>query len=106
MTIPTAPANLVATAASSSQINLTWADNSNNETGFKVERAPGGTTNFVEITTVGSNVMSHQNTGLSASTSYSYRVRAYNSAGDLQHIRIRRRATTQAAVTIPTAPAV
>jgi hypothetical protein len=37
--IPAAPTNLTATAASSSQINLSWTDNSNNETGFKVERS-------------------------------------------------------------------
>src|SRR6266536_796321 len=35
---PAAPTNLTATAASSSQINLSWTDNSNNETGFKVDR--------------------------------------------------------------------
>src|SRR5262249_55465602 len=36
---PAAPSGLSATAASSSQINLTWADNSANESGFVVERA-------------------------------------------------------------------
>ena len=39
VTIPNAPSSLTATAASSSQINLAWTDNSTNETGFKVERA-------------------------------------------------------------------
>jgi hypothetical protein len=44
---PAAPTNLVATAVSSSQINLTWTDNSNNETGFKIERCIGsGCTSF------------------------------------------------------------
>jgi hypothetical protein len=73
-----APGNLNATAASSSQINLSWNDYSNNEQGFRIERAPGGTSNYSEITTVGANVNSYQSTGLSASTSYTYRVRAYN----------------------------
>ena len=38
-TVPTAPSGLTATAASSSQINLSWTDNSNNETGFKIDQA-------------------------------------------------------------------
>ncbi|MFH1377354.1 MAG: nucleoside hydrolase-like domain-containing protein, partial [Planctomycetota bacterium] len=40
--VPSAPSNLVATTASSSQINLTWNDNSSNETGFRIERSTGG----------------------------------------------------------------
>jgi len=77
-----APGNLTATVASSSQINLSWTDNSSNEQGFRIERAPGGTTNFVEITTVGANVSTYQNTSLSSSTSYTYRVRAYNGSSN------------------------
>ncbi len=37
-TVPTAPSGLTAAAASTSQINLSWVDNSNNETGFYIER--------------------------------------------------------------------
>ena len=37
--VPTAPSGLTATAVSSSQINLSWTDNSNNETGFKIDQA-------------------------------------------------------------------
>ncbi|HWQ31255.1 MAG TPA: hypothetical protein VNQ79_00105, partial [Blastocatellia bacterium] len=47
---PAAPTSLTATAASSSQINLAWTDNANNEDGFKIERCQGsGCTNFAEI---------------------------------------------------------
>jgi hypothetical protein len=82
-TVPTAPSNLVATAASRSQINLTWTDNSTNETGFKIERCRGSScTNFSQITTVGANVTSYSNTGLSSNTAYRYRVRAYNTVGN------------------------
>jgi hypothetical protein len=37
-TPPNAPTNLTLTVVSSSQINLSWSDNSDNETGFKIER--------------------------------------------------------------------
>jgi len=78
---PTSPSNLIATAISSSQINLSWQDNSNNETGFKIERKIAGGS-YSQITTVGANVTSYQNTGLSPNTTYYYRVRAYNDAGN------------------------
>ena len=44
---PAAPSGLSATAVSSSQINLAWTDNANNETGFKIESCQGaGCSNF------------------------------------------------------------
>jgi len=50
---PTAPSSLTATAASTSQINLAWADNSSNETGFKIERKTGSGGTYSQIATVG-----------------------------------------------------
>jgi len=80
---PNAPSNLVANASSSSQVDLTWIDNSANESGFKIERCNGaGCTNFRQIASVGVNVSTYSNTGLKRNTSYSYRVRAYNSSGN------------------------
>jgi carboxypeptidase T len=103
-TPPAAPGNLAATAASSSQINLSWTDSDSSEAGFKIERCSGaGCSNFTQIATTGANVSSFANTGLTASTSYSYRVRAYNSAGDSSYSNTAS-ATTQAAPAIPTAP--
>src|SRR5262249_51807923 len=80
---PAAPNSLSATAASSSLVNLTWADNSDNEDGFMIERCQGsGCSNFAEIARVGANAISFSNTGLAAGASYSYRVLAYNNSGD------------------------
>jgi C1A family cysteine protease len=80
---PSAPGGLTATTAGSNQINLAWKDNSSNEGGFKIERCQGsGCSGFSEVTTVGAGITSYNNTGLTTNTSYSYRVRAYNSAGD------------------------
>ena len=81
-TIPAAPGSLTATAVSSSRIDLSWADNSNNEEGFRIESCQGsGCTNFAQIATVGANVQTYSNTGLTAGVTYTYRVRAYNSGG-------------------------
>ena len=69
-----APSKLSAAANSATQINLTWADNSDNETGFSVERYDGF--GFVVVGTVGANATSWADAGRTASTDYSYRVRA------------------------------
>jgi hypothetical protein len=101
---PSAPSGLTAAAASSGQINLTWVDNATDETGFKIERCTGaGCSNFAQIATVGANVASYSNTGLTGSTSYSYRVRAYNASGDSDYSNTAS-AVTQAAPALPAAP--
>ncbi|MGD0649829.1 MAG: fibronectin type III domain-containing protein [Verrucomicrobiia bacterium] len=97
---PKAPTNLAATAVSTNQINLSWTDNSNNETGFKVERAldnggiPGP---WTQIATVGANITSYSDTGVSADTRYWYRVRAYKNGGDSAY-------SNQASATTPPPP--
>ncbi|MEK7238573.1 MAG: fibronectin type III domain-containing protein, partial [Nitrospirota bacterium] len=81
-TSPTPPSGLSATAISSSQINLSWTDNSNNETGFKIERKIDVGGIYSQIAIVGANVITYSDTGLTAGTTYYYRVSAYNSFGD------------------------
>jgi hypothetical protein len=76
-----APSGLSGTAISSSQIRLTWADNSTNETGFKIERSINAAP-FTQIAMAGADITKFTNTGLTSSTSYSYRVRAYNAYGN------------------------
>jgi phosphodiesterase/alkaline phosphatase D-like protein len=101
-TAPAAPTTLAATAASSSQINLTWADASSNETGFVVERSTSSTFTSPVTTNVAANATSLQVTGLSASTQYFFRVKAVN--GSLSSaFSNTANATTQAPA--PTAPA-
>lgn len=79
---PNAPSNLTATTASSSTINLTWTDNSNNEDGFRLERKTGAGGTYALIATLPAGQTGYSNSGLSASTIYFYRIRAYNSAGN------------------------
>lgn len=78
--IPLAPTNLVATVISSTQINLSWKDNSTTETGFKIERKVGSG-NYSVISNGTTDVTVYRDSGLLASTSYTYRVSSFNSAG-------------------------
>jgi len=81
---PAAPSALTATATSTSNINLAWTDNSSDETGFAIERCSGvGCTNFAPLTTTAANAVAYADSGLSASTSYTYRVKAVNATLNL-----------------------
>ncbi|MHC4742898.1 MAG: fibronectin type III domain-containing protein, partial [Planctomycetota bacterium] len=80
--IPAAPSNLSATAVARTQIDLSWTDNADNETGFKIERSKRVNTNFVQIDTVGADVTSYSDTTAKKNTLYYYRVRATNAHGD------------------------
>lgn len=79
---PAAPTDLTAVAASQIQIDLSWADNSDDESGFKIERSPNGASGWTRIYTTTTDVTRYSNTGLDCSTTYYYRVRAYNANGD------------------------
>ncbi|MCA9936863.1 MAG: fibronectin type III domain-containing protein [Anaerolineales bacterium] len=78
---PAEPTNLAATAVSQTQINLTWNDNADDETSYRIERSPTGTTGWVEIDTAAANATSYSDTSLTCNSTYYYRVRAYR-AGD------------------------
>ena len=78
-----APTNLVATATSTSEIDLTWDDNATNETGYEIERCTGsGCSSWALIATTGAGASSYGDTNLSSNTTYNYRTRAVNTAGE------------------------
>ncbi len=76
---PQTPANLAAQAVSAHQIDLQWSDQSDNETGFLIERCAGaGCNDFAQVGATAANIASFSDADLTAGTSYSYRVRATN----------------------------
>ncbi len=81
--IPMAPSNLVATGSTGDQIDLSWSDNAFNEEGFKIERNDGA--GFFQLTTTGPNVTLYSDTGLMHSTTYTYRIHAFSSAGESEY---------------------
>ena len=97
-----APSNLALAVESHSQIKLTWTDNSNNETGFEIERSLNGTT-FASIQTVAVGIAEYTNTGLTPSTKYYYRVRALGTPINSIYTSIAN-ATTQVDPNLPVAP--
>jgi hypothetical protein len=80
---PSAPSNVNATQSSSnSNITITWTDNSDNETGFRIERSVNSGS-YSLVTTVSSNTTSYTDTGAKTKgNTYRYRVRAFNSEFD------------------------
>jgi subtilase family serine protease len=84
---PAAPASLSATAISSARIDLAWSDLSTDELGFSIERCVGTTADcaasgaFAQAGQAAANATTWSDTGRSGSTTYSYRMRSYNSNG-------------------------
>lgn len=78
----TAPSALIASAESSSQINLSWTDNSSAETAFIIKRANVSGGPYTEVGTAAANANTYTDTDLSFNTTYYYTVKAYNDSGD------------------------
>jgi PKD repeat protein len=68
-----APTTLTA-SGSKSTVTLKWTDNSTNESGFYIERAPSGGS-FTRIATTGPNVITYKNNP--GRGTFSYRVQAF-----------------------------
>lgn len=85
-TPPNAPTNLVATAISSSRIDLSWTDNSDDETGFIIERKTGAGGIWTEVATLEANmtIFSDNNSGSGFNNGevYHYRIKTTNNGHD------------------------
>jgi PKD repeat protein len=73
-----APTALSGSNAKGYKVTLRWTDASNNETGFAIERAPQGSTAFVQVGSVGANAATYTETA--SRGNFNYRVRAFNTS--------------------------
>jgi hypothetical protein len=94
LTVPAAPSNLQAVALSSYKVELRWTDNSFNEDGFKIERKEGSSGSYQPIGATFDGLTIFYDEDLSPLTTYYYRVKAYNGAGDSAY-------SNEASVTTP-----
>jgi uncharacterized protein (TIGR02145 family) len=99
--VPVAPSNLTGTVASTTQINLSWTDNSTNETGFKIERKTG-TGAYSVIGTTAADITIFNDIGLIPSTTYTYRVYSNNSVGNSLTYSNELTLTTASIINLPT----
>ncbi len=79
--LPADPSNLAASVVSESAIDLSWQDNSTDETGFSIERRGASGADWAQVAVAGENATTYSDTGLDAGATYYYRVRATNGAG-------------------------
>ncbi|WP_040497705.1 LamG-like jellyroll fold domain-containing protein, partial [Fulvivirga imtechensis] len=95
VTLPTAPTSLTATADQAG-VHLSWTDNATNESGYKIERQLGSNA-YEQLTTTIADVTSYSDNTTVSETTYTYRVSAYNAAGDSDY-------SNTTTITTPPAP--
>ncbi len=79
--IPLNPTNLRATKVTPTSITVMWDDNSSNEFGFIIARKRPELPYFEFIDSVGTDVLTYQEVGLTPDNTYFYKVCAYNQFG-------------------------
>ena len=88
------PTGLIATAVSTSQVDLAWTDNATNETGFLVERSLTSGSGFATLGTAAQNAESYSDATVTPGLTYYYRVSATNASETSA-------ASVQASATVP-----
>lgn len=77
---PAAASGLTANATSQTAVDLAWSDNSANERNFFVQRSTNGGA-YAQVGVVPADTTAYSDTGLTANTTYAYRVVAGNDNG-------------------------
>ncbi|MDF3058469.1 MAG: esterase [Rariglobus sp.] len=78
---PVAPAAFMAIPVSWTQVRLSWTDQSTNESGFVIERRPGSDGAWAPVIITEPNLTRIEDVGLTAATSYTYRIKAIDTFG-------------------------
>jgi hypothetical protein len=99
---PAAPSGLTASVVSASEIDLYWTDNSDDESGFRIQRSLDGSS-YTNIASPGANVTSYQDHSVVPGTTYYYRACAYNTNGNSVYSNVSS-ATTPSGGNPPLAP--
>ena len=82
VSIPNTPTGLTISAHSSSALTLDWTDVSNNENGFSIFMSTTQFGTYSYIDSVGANTTTYLVSGLTPSTTYWFKVTAYNTVGE------------------------
>lgn len=98
---PPAPTNLQVTAISHKKINVSWQDQSNDETGFEIYRATQAGGPFSIIHTTEADAITYADTTLIGNTTYYYKIRAINAKGASPYTEVKSAKT----LATPAAPA-
>lgn len=80
--VPAAPSGFAGSASSQTSVLLTWVDNSSDETGFRVDRRVGASGAWSTLNSVATNSTQLADNTVQANTQYTYRLVAFNGAGD------------------------
>ncbi len=98
--LPTAPTNIKTDAISYSEVDISWIDTADNESGFQIEWSIDGGLTFAPLVTVSANTKNYIHLGLSPETEYCYRVRAINVDGESAYTAVQCATTWANNVTI------
>ena len=79
---PTAPSGLTVNTPTTSTLNLNWTDASNNENGFSIFMSTTQFGTYLYIDSVSANTTTYLASGLTPSTTYWFKVTAYNTVGE------------------------
>src|SRR5690606_36037889 len=79
---PSNPSGLIANTLSYNKIQLTWVDNSSNETGFEIWRSTQSNSGYAIIGVTPANTTTYSDSLLQASTTYYYQIRSIGQYGE------------------------
>ena len=84
--LPAAPSDVLAVSTSASQVKLTWKDNSDSETGFRILRSLYSNRRFTAIAETSKNTTVYYDNTVYHGTHYYYKIEAFSTAGSTESV--------------------